>query len=84
MMELEAEEMLFTGDMKEKLWVKSLDKNQYKQLMDEESQARKETLDKMIRAWEEAQSTYRSCDDYSLDKAFGSSLRQFYRLATTE
>ena len=45
--------MLFKGDMK-KLWVKSLDEKQYKQLMDEESQTRKETLDKMIRVWEEA------------------------------
>ncbi|MBO7664637.1 hypothetical protein J6S46_02145 [Candidatus Saccharibacteria bacterium] len=34
MMELEAEKMLFVGEMKEKLWIKCLDKNQYKQLMD--------------------------------------------------
>ena len=54
MMELEAEEMLFSGEMKEKLWIKCLDKEQYKQLMDEEARARQETLDKIIRTWEES------------------------------
>lgn len=52
MMELEAEEMLFTGEMKEKLWIKCLDKNQYKQLMDEEAQARIDTINKIIKLWE--------------------------------
>ena len=52
MMELEAEEMLFTGEIKEKLWIKCLDKNQYKQLMDEEAQARIDTINKIIKLWE--------------------------------
>ena len=52
MMELEAEEMLFAGEMKEKLWIKCLDKNQYKQLMDEEAQARIDTINKIIKLWE--------------------------------
>lgn len=53
LMELEADEMLYTGEMKKKLWIKCLDKEQYKQLIDEEAQARIETLDKLIRVWEE-------------------------------
>ncbi len=52
MMELEAEEMLFTGTMKEKLWIKCLDEEQYKQLIDEEAQMRIETLDRLIKTWE--------------------------------
>ena len=54
MMELEAEEMLFAGDMKEKLWIKCLDEEQYRQLMNEEARVRQETLDKIIRTWEES------------------------------
>jgi len=53
MMELEAEEMFFAGEMEEKLWIKCLDKNQYRQLMDEEARARIATLDKIIKTWEE-------------------------------
>ena len=50
LMELEAEEMLFAGDMK-KLWIKSLNEEEYKQLMNNESRTRKETLDRIIRTW---------------------------------
>lgn len=53
LMELEADEMLYTGEMKEKLWIKCLNKEQYKRLMDAESKVRMETLDKLIRVWEE-------------------------------
>ena len=49
MMELEAEEMLFAGGMKEKLWIKSLNEEEYKQLIREGSRTRKETLDRIIR-----------------------------------
>lgn len=51
MMELEAEEMLFAGDMKEKLWIKSLNKEEYKNLMDLESRARLKKLDRLIEDW---------------------------------
>ncbi len=50
-MELEAEEMLFAGDMKEKLWIKSLNKEEYKNLMDLESRARLKKLDRLIEDW---------------------------------
>ncbi|MBQ1373244.1 hypothetical protein IIY66_00355 [Candidatus Saccharibacteria bacterium] len=48
MMELEAEEMLFAGDMKEKLWIKCLNDEEYKRLMKDESNARIKKLDCMI------------------------------------
>ena len=51
LMELEAEEMLFAGNMKEKLWIKSLNEEKYKQLINNESRTRKETLDRIIRTW---------------------------------
>jgi hypothetical protein len=54
MMELEAEEMLFTGTMKEKLWIKCLNEKQYRQLIHDESDARIKTLDRLIEVWEEA------------------------------
>ena len=54
MMELEADEMLFTGEMKEKLWIKSLDEDQYKQLLKDESKARMKTLEKLDKAWADA------------------------------
>lgn len=54
MMELEAEEMLFSGEMKEKLWIKSLDKEQYKQLIKEESEARMKKIDELNKAFDEA------------------------------
>ena len=52
-MDLEKEEMLYSGEMSKHLWTKILNKEQYGQLMDEESKARIETLDKLIRVWEE-------------------------------
>ena len=51
LMEVEADEMLYTGEMKELLWIKSLDKGQYRQLMNDESKARSKKLDKIIEAW---------------------------------
>ena len=51
MMELEAEEMLFAGDMKEKLWIKSLNDEEYKQLMKNESDARIKKLDGLKQLW---------------------------------
>ena len=39
LIEIEAEEMLYTGEVKEKLWIKSLNKEEYKQLMKDESKA---------------------------------------------
>ena len=55
LMEVEAEEMLYTGEMKEKLWIKCLTEEQYKTLMETDSKIRMETLDKLIRVWEEVQ-----------------------------
>lgn len=52
-MELEKDEMLYSGEMSEHLWTKCLNKEEYKSLMDLESKVRLETLDKLIRVWEE-------------------------------
>lgn len=52
-MDLEKEEMLYSGEMSEHLWTKCLNKEEYKSLMDLESKVRLETLDKLIRVWEE-------------------------------
>ena len=52
-MDLEKEEMLFSGEMSEHLWTKCLNKEEYKSLMDSESKVRLETLDELIRVWEE-------------------------------
>ena len=54
LMEVEAEEMLYTGEMKELLWVKSLNEEEYKQLMRDESDARIKTLEKLDKAWANA------------------------------
>ena len=51
LMEVEAEEMLYTGAMKELLWIKSLNEEEYKQLMRDESDARIKTLEKLDKAW---------------------------------
>ena len=51
LMELEAEEMLFAGDMKEKLWIKSLNEKEYKQLMKDESDSRIKTLERLDDVW---------------------------------
>ena len=52
-MDLEKEEMLYSGEMSEHLWTKCLNKEEYKSLMDLESKVRLKTLDKLIRIWEE-------------------------------
>ena len=52
-MDLEKEEMLYSGEMSEHLWTKCLNKEEYKSLMDLESKVRLETLDELIRVWEE-------------------------------
>ena len=54
LMEVEAEEMLYTGEMKELLWIKSLNEEEYKQLMRDESDARIKTLEKLDKAWANA------------------------------
>ena len=54
MMKLEAEEMLYSGDMKEKLWIKCLDDEQHKQLIKDEAEARMNALEKLDRAWTNA------------------------------
>ena len=54
LMEVDAEEMLYTGEMKELLWVKSLNEEEYKQLMRDESDARIKTLEKLDKAWANA------------------------------
>ena len=54
LMEVEAEEMLYTGEMKELLWVKSLNEEEYKQLMRDESDARIKTLERLDKAWANA------------------------------
>ena len=53
LMEVEAEEMLYTGDMKELLWIKSLNEEEYKQLMRDESDARIKKLDELKKIWDE-------------------------------
>ena len=50
-MDLEKEEMLYSGEMSEHLWTKCLSKDDYKRLMDSESKVRIETLDEMIKTW---------------------------------
>ena len=54
LMEIEAEEMLYTGEMKEKLWIKSLNEEEYKQLMKDESKERIKRLEDLNKVWEEA------------------------------
>ena len=51
LMEVEAEEMLYTGEMKELLWIKALDDDSYKQLMNDESSARIERINKLRETW---------------------------------
>ena len=52
MMELEAKEMLYSGDMKKLLWIKCLDKEEYKNLIDSEAKARLKVLDGLIETWD--------------------------------
>ena len=54
LMEVEADEMLYTGEMKELLWIKSLNEEEHKQLMRDESNARIKTLEKLDKAWANA------------------------------
>ena len=54
LMEVEADEMLYTGEMKELLWIKSLNEEEYKQLMRDESDARIKTLEKLDKTWTNA------------------------------
>lgn len=52
-MEVEAKEMLYTGEMKEPLWIKSLNDEEHAQLMREESDARVKKLEELKRIWRE-------------------------------
>ena len=52
LMEVEADEMLYTGEMKELLWIKSLNEEEYKQLMRDESDARIKKLDELKKIWD--------------------------------
>ena len=53
LMEVEAEEMLYMGEMKELLWIKSLNDEEYAQLMREESDAKVKKLEELKRVWRE-------------------------------
>ena len=50
-MKVEAEEMLYTGEMKELLWIKSLNDEEHAQLMREESDARIKKLEELDKVW---------------------------------
>lgn len=54
LMEVEADEMLYTGEMKELLWIKSLNEEEHKQLMKDESRERIKRLEDLNKIWEEA------------------------------
>ena len=51
LMEVEADEMLYTGEMKELLWIKSLNDEEHAQLMREESDARIKKLKELDKVW---------------------------------
>ena len=51
LMGAEAEEMLYTGEMKELLWIKSLNDEEHAQLMHEESDARIKKLEELDKTW---------------------------------
>ena len=51
LMEVEAEEMLYTGEMKELLWIKSLNYEEHAQLMRKESDARIKKLEELDKTW---------------------------------
>ena len=53
LMEVEADEMLYTGEMKELLWIKSLNDEEHAQLMREESDARIKKLEELDKVWAE-------------------------------
>lgn len=54
LMEVEADEMLYTGEMKELLWIKSLNEEEHKQLMKDESEARIKKLEELNGVWAKA------------------------------
>ena len=49
LMEVEAEEMLYAGEMKESLWINEKD---YRQLLRDESKTRIKRLEELDRTWE--------------------------------
>lgn len=51
LMEIEAEEMLYTGEMKELLWIKSLNDEEHVKLMRDESDMRIKRLEKLDEIW---------------------------------
>lgn len=51
LMKVEAEEMLYTGEMKELLWIKSLNDEEHAQLMREESDARIKKIEELDKVW---------------------------------
>ena len=53
LMEVEADEMLYTGEMKELLWIKSLNNEEHARLMREESDARVKKLEELDKVWAE-------------------------------
>lgn len=53
LMEVEADEMLYTGEMKELLWIKSLNDEEHARLMREESDARVKKLEELDKVWAE-------------------------------
>ena len=48
----EAAEMLHTGEMKELLWIKCLNEEEYRQLMRNEADARMKKIDELNEIWE--------------------------------
>ena len=54
LMKVEADEMLYTGEMEELLWIKSLNEEEHKQLMKDESRERIKRLEDLNKIWEEA------------------------------
>lgn len=53
LMEVEADEMLYTGEMKELLRIKSLNEEEHARLMREESDARVKKLEELDKVWAE-------------------------------
>lgn len=54
LMEVEADEMLYTGEMKELLWIKSLNEEEHKQLMSDEPKVRIKRLDDLNEIWDKS------------------------------
>lgn len=51
LMKVEVDKMLYTGEMKELLWIKSLNEEEHKQLMKDESEARIKKLEELDEVW---------------------------------